>query len=88
MHLSPRERADFDEIVAQLRMEDTSAAADAPQHSITLLMSVVVALLGFTIGLAAFVHRPEILIPLVVLAVLLGGGLIARKVGRTHPASG
>ena len=78
MHLSPRERADFDEIVTQLRMEDADLDADAPRrHSMTLLLCVVVALLGFCIGMAMLVHRPEIFLPLLGLAALLGGGLLA-----------
>lgn len=87
MHLSPRERADFDEIVAKLRMEEVVADGDAPrQHSITLLLSVMIALLGFTLGLAVFVHRPEIFVPLTVLAVMLAGLLIARRIGRASTA--
>lgn len=87
MHLSPRERADFDSIVAQLRMEEVVEDPDAPRrHSLTLLLSVLIALLGFTIGLAAFVHRPEILIPVTVLAVAVGGLLIARRVGGPRTA--
>lgn len=87
MHLSPRERADFDSIVAQLRTEEVVEDPDTHRrHSLTLLLSIVVALLGFTIGLAAFVHRPEILVPVTVLAVAVGGLLIARRVGGPRAA--
>lgn len=87
MHLSPRERADFDSIVARLRMDEVVEDPGAPRrHSLTLLLNLSVALLGFTIGLAVFVHRPEILVPLAVLAVTVGGLAIARRIGRTRTA--
>ena len=88
MHLSPRERADFDEIVAQLRMEDADLDAGAPRrHSMTLLLCVVVALLGFCIGMALFVHRPEIFIPLLAVAALLAGVLVVRRRRKARPGS-
>jgi LPXTG-motif cell wall-anchored protein len=88
MQLSPRERADFDEIVAQLRLEDADLDAEAPRrHSMTLLLCVVVALLGFGIGMALFVHRPEIFLPLIGVAAVLGGVLLYRRKRKSRPAA-
>jgi hypothetical protein len=80
MHLSPRERADFDEIVAQLRLEDSGVGTVAPRrHSMTLLVSVVVSLMAFLLGLALVVHRAEVLAPVAVASVALACALIAWK---------
>jgi hypothetical protein len=84
--MSPRERADFDEIVAQLRIEEAGVAAVAHrQQSMTLLGSLVLMLLVFIPGLALLVERPEIFAPLMVATVMLGCVLIARR--RHHPRS-
>jgi hypothetical protein len=86
MHMSPRERADFDEIVARLRIEETGAGALAHrQQSMTLLGAIVAMLLVFIPGLALLVTRPEIFGPLMVATVMLGCVLIARR--RHHPRS-
>lgn len=86
MHLSPRERASFDEIVAQLRIEEVGAGAVTHrQQSMTLALSLVLLLLVFIPGLALLVERPEIFGPLMVATVMLGCVLIARR--RHHPRS-
>jgi hypothetical protein len=86
MHLSPRERASFDEIVAQLRIEEAGAGAVTHrQQSMTLALSLVLLLLVFIPGLALLVERPEIFGPLMVATVMLGCVLIARR--RHHPRS-
>lgn len=86
MHLSPRERADFDEIVAQLRIEEVVAGdVTHRQQSMSLLGVLVVMLLVFIPGLALLVERPEIFGPLMVATVMLGCVLIARW--RRHPRS-
>jgi hypothetical protein len=84
MHLSPRERADFDEIVAQLRIEEAGAGEETHrQQSMTLLGALVLMLLVFIPGLALLVERPEIFGPLMVATVMAGCVLIARR--RRHP---
>jgi len=86
MQLSPRERADFDEIVARLRIEEAGAGAVAHrQQSMTLLGALVLMLLVFIPGLALLVERPEVFAPLMVATVMFGCVLIARR--RRHPRS-
>jgi hypothetical protein len=86
MHLSPRERADFDEIVARLRIEEAGVGSLAHrQQSMTLLGCLVLMLLVFIPGLALLVERPGIFAPLMVATVLLICVLIARR--RHHPRS-
>ena len=86
MHLSPRERADFDEIVAQLRIEEAGAGAVIHrQQSMTLLGALVLMLLVFIPGLALLVERPGIFAPLMVATVMAICVLIARR--RHHPRS-
>lgn len=86
MHLSPRERADFDEIVAQLRTEEAGAAAVTHrQMSMTLAGSLVLMLLVFIPCLALLVERPEIFGPPMVATIMAGCMLIARR--RHHPRS-
>jgi hypothetical protein len=80
MHLSPRERADFNEIVAQLRIEEAGAGAVTHrQQSMTLAGALVCMLLVFIPGLALLVERPEIFAPLMVATVMAGCVLIARR---------
>lgn len=80
MPLSPRERADFDEIVAQLRLEDAGVGTVAPRrHSMNLLVWVVVSLMAFLLGLALLVHRADVLAPVAVASVMLACTLLAWK---------
>ncbi|HEY9414625.1 MAG TPA: hypothetical protein VIQ30_07700 [Pseudonocardia sp.] len=84
MHLSPGERADFDEIVAQLRIEEVNAGdVTHRRHSITLLGALVTMLLVLIPGLALLVECPEIFGPLMAATVMAGCMLIARR--RRHP---
>ncbi|HTK65093.1 MAG TPA: hypothetical protein VL595_22080 [Pseudonocardia sp.] len=86
MHLSPRERADFDEIVARLRIEEAGDGAVTHRHqSMGLLGALVLMLVVFIPGLALLVERPEIFAPLMVATVMFGCVLIARR--RRHPRS-
>ncbi|WP_028922895.1 DUF3040 domain-containing protein [Pseudonocardia acaciae] len=53
MALSPKERADFDEIVTRLRLEDAHVGEVAPKRrSTTLLVSLIAAVLVVGLGVA------------------------------------
>src|SRR5437899_2638011 len=57
MALSPKERADFDEIVLRLRLEDTDVGTIQPQHrSFAMLVSVITGTLVFGLGVALVGH--------------------------------
>ncbi|MGQ0480870.1 MAG: hypothetical protein ACT4O0_07585 [Pseudonocardia sp.] len=87
MAMSPRERADFDEIVARLRLEDAGVGTIAPrQHSMRLLIGVVAGLSMFllALALAVLVGRPEVLAPVLVASIMLTCVLVA---WRAYPRS-
>jgi predicted lipid-binding transport protein (Tim44 family) len=71
MPLSPKERADFDEIVLRLRLEDADIGMIAPKRrSFALLISVIAATLVFGLGVALVGHG--VLGPILIIMVLLG----------------
>ncbi len=85
MAMSPRERADFDEIVVRLRLEDAGVGTIAPrQHSMRLLIGIVAGLLVFLLALAVLVGRPEGPAPVLVASIMLTCVLAA---WRAYPRS-
>jgi hypothetical protein len=80
MALTPRERADFDEIVAQLRFEEVKVGAVEPKRlSIALLVSVSASLAAFALGIVVLVRRPEVAGPIMVATAILISVLVARR---------
>jgi hypothetical protein len=57
MALTPKERADFDEIVLRLRMEDAVIGVVPPKHrTFALMFTMVVASLVFGLGVVLVGH--------------------------------
>jgi hypothetical protein len=85
MALSPKERADFDEIVNRLRLEDGYVGEVRPRRRPTpLLVSLVAAVLVFGLGVALLGGGS--LGPLLVIGAVLGFlVLVWRKWSRSHP---
>lgn len=77
MALTPKERADFDEIVLRLRMEDATIGVVQPKRrTFALMTSMVVATLVFGLGVVLVGHGVwgPILITLVLVATLSYAG--------------
>jgi len=77
MALSPKERADFDQIVLRLRLEDADVGVIAPRRRpFALLVSVIAGTLVFGLGVALVGHGPlgPILITLVLAAAAVAAG--------------
>jgi hypothetical protein len=71
MALSPKERADFDEIVTRLRLEDAHVGEVLPRRRPTaLLVSLVAAVLVFGIGVGLV--GDGVLGPLLVIGSVVG----------------
>lgn len=80
MALSPKERSDFDAIVARLRLEDTGAGTIAPRRrSTALLFSVLAAALVLALGVALVEHRPDAFAPVLVALAMAGGMAVALR---------
>lgn len=76
MALSPKERADFDEIVTRLRLEDASVGTIQPRRGrFALVLCVVVAALVFGVGVALI--GQGLIGPLLIAASLIGCVLLA-----------
>jgi len=73
MALSPNERADFDEIVARLRLEDAGVGMIEPRRrSFALLVSVLIAALVFGCGVVLAARSPDAFAALLVAGTVLG----------------
>jgi hypothetical protein len=85
MALNPKERADFDEIVTRLRLEDVGVGMIQPRRkSFALLVSLLGSTLVFGIGVILASRSPGAFGALLVALGVLGGlGLIWRAL--THP---
>lgn len=79
MHLSPRERASFDEIVARLRQAELEpVAVELPQRQARRwAVGLLGALLTLLLGLGALLHGPEVFAAMLVITVLTGCLVIA-----------
>ncbi|HEX4361361.1 MAG TPA: hypothetical protein VH141_27745 [Pseudonocardia sp.] len=91
MALTPKERADFDEIVVRLRLEDTDVGTIQPKRrSFALLISVITGTLVFGLGVALVGHGVLgpiliVLVSVVVLVLAGRGWWRARPQGRRPP---
>ncbi|HEX4250019.1 MAG TPA: DUF3040 domain-containing protein [Pseudonocardia sp.] len=91
MALSPKERADFDEIVLRLRLEDADVGTIQPKRrSFALLVSVITGTLVFGLGVALVGHGvlgPILIVLVAVTALVLAGRSWWRShgPGRPHP---
>jgi hypothetical protein len=86
MALTPKERADFDEIVLRLRMEDADIGVVQPKRpTFALMLSMIVATLVFGLGVVLVGHGVwgPILITLVLVAAL---SYLGRSWWRSHSA--
>ncbi|HEY2203612.1 MAG TPA: hypothetical protein VGH99_03920 [Pseudonocardia sp.] len=73
MALSPKERADFDQIVSRLRLEDTGIDdIPARRRSMAILVGVVAATLVFGLGVA--LAGQGMFGPVLIVLALLGAG--------------
>jgi hypothetical protein len=86
MALTPKERADFDEIVTRLRLEDADVGEVRPRRRPTaLLVSLVAAVLVFGLGVALLGEGS--LAPLLLVAAMVGClMLVWRKWTRSRPS--
>jgi len=74
MALTPKERADFDEIVLRLRLEDADIGMIQPRHrSFALLVSLIAATLVFGLGVALVGHG--VAGPTLIILVLASGAV-------------
>lgn len=85
MALSPKERADFDEIVLRLRLEDTDVGTIQPQRrSFAMLVSVITGTLVFGLGVALVGHGvlgPILIVLVAAVALVLAGRGLWRSRG-------
>jgi hypothetical protein len=82
MALTPKERADFDDIVLRLRMEDANIGLIQPKRrTFALMMSMILASLVFGLGVVLVGHGAlgPILITLVLAAALTFAGWSWRR---------
>jgi hypothetical protein len=80
MALSPKERSDFDAIVARLRLEDAGVGMTAPKRrSKALLVSVLAVVLVLGLGVALVERSPDAVGPVLVGVAMLGGMAIALR---------
>ena len=85
MTLSPKERSDFDAIVARLRLEDVGAGMIAPRRrSTALLLSVLAAALVFALGVTLVEHNPNAFAPVLVAVAMIGGMVVALRACVRH----
>jgi hypothetical protein len=78
MALTPKERADFDEIVLRLRMEDADVGLAQPKRqTFALLMSTVAASLVFGLGVVLIGHG--LWGPILITVVLAGAVVYAAR---------
>jgi hypothetical protein len=76
MALTPKERADFDEIVMRLRLEDAHLGVVAPKRRPTaLLVSLIAAVLVFGLGVALL--GQGVLGPILILLAVAGCAALA-----------
>lgn len=81
MALTPKERADFDGIVEQLRHEDAGIGMVEPKRRrMALLISVLVATLVFGFGVALASHSLDAFAALVVASIVLGSMAVAWRI--------
>jgi F0F1-type ATP synthase assembly protein I len=79
MALTPKERADFDDIVLRLRLEDADLGVIHTRlRPFALLVSVVAATLVFGLGVVLLGHG--VLAPVLMIVVLLVGLVLAGRV--------
>jgi len=78
MALSPKERADFDQIVLRLRLEDTDVGTtiQPKRRSFAMLVSVITGTLVFGLGVALVGHGvlgPILIVLVAAVALVLTG---------------
>lgn len=87
MALTPKERADFDEIVTRLRLEDAQVGEVVPRRRpAALLLGLVAAVLVFGLGVALI--GESVLGPLLVIGGVMGFLVLILRWARarSHPS--
>jgi hypothetical protein len=73
MELSPKERADFDHIVARLRLEDANTGMiQSRRRPTAMLLSVLVAAVVFGCGVVLAARSPDVFGALLIAVSVLG----------------